>query len=30
VGVAQEVQKPEEDFPQPLQNNTGWSLSRRL
>ena len=34
-GLAKEVHKPlrdpfEEDFPQPLQNNTGWSLSRTL
>ena len=39
VGLAKEVHKPlkdplpislEEDFPQPLQNNTGWSLSQTL
>ena len=35
AGLAKEVQKPlknpfEEDFPQSLQNNTGWSLSRTL
>jgi hypothetical protein len=37
-GLAQEVQKPlkdpsdspEEDFPQSLQNNTGWSRSKRF
>ena len=31
VGLAKEMQKPlKEDFPQPLQNGTGWSRSRAL